>query len=68
MMWLQNLLMKFNFKQPGLMPMHCDNQSTIYIAQNPVFHERIKHVEVDYHFVRDDWTMKVVMFHLEAVS
>ena len=36
--WLQNLLMELGFRQPGPMPMHCDNQSAIYIAQNPVFH------------------------------
>ena len=39
MVWLKNLLMEFGFKLPGAMPMHCDNQSVIYIAQNPVFHE-----------------------------
>ena len=53
MVWLQNLLMELSFRQPGPMPMHWDNQSAIYIAQNPVFHERTKHIEVDCHFVRD---------------
>jgi len=37
------------------MPMHCNNQSAIYTAQNLVFHERIKHIEIDYHLVRDTW-------------
>ena len=32
-----------------LMKMHCDNQSTIFIASNSLFHEHTK----DYHFIRD---------------
>ena len=31
----------------------CDNVFTLAIASNPVFHARTKHVEVDYHFVRE---------------
>jgi len=71
MVCLQNLLMKLDFRQPGPMFMHYDNQSVIYIDQNTVFHEKTKYIEVDYHFVRDAWTKKVVMFqftenHLEG--
>jgi len=36
MVWLKNLLMELDFRQPGHMPMHCDIQSAIYIAQNHV--------------------------------
>ena len=31
----------------------CDNQSSINIANNPIFHARTKHVEAQYHFVRE---------------
>ena len=51
MMRLKNLLMKLSFRQSGLMPMHCNNQSTIYITQNLIFHKRTKHIEIDCYFL-----------------
>ena len=32
---------------------HCDNQSDIRLSENPVFHDRSKHIEIRYHFLRD---------------
>jgi hypothetical protein len=31
----------------------CDNMGVKYLASNPIFHGRIKHVETDYHFFQD---------------
>ena len=31
----------------------CDNQSGIHLSRNPVFHDRSKHIDNRYHFVRD---------------
>ncbi|XP_043710154.1 secreted RxLR effector protein 161-like [Telopea speciosissima] len=40
--------------------MFCEKQAAIYIANNPVFHERTKHIEVDCHFVRDAVMKKLI--------
>ncbi|MCO5600011.1 hypothetical protein L7F22_054119 [Adiantum nelumboides] len=32
---------------------HCDNLSSIQLAQNLVFHARTKHIEVHYHFIKE---------------
>ena len=32
---------------------HCDNQSCVKLSENPVFHDRSKHIEMRYHYLRD---------------
>ncbi|WVZ74349.1 hypothetical protein U9M48_022542 [Paspalum notatum var. saurae] len=31
---------------------HCDSQSAIYLTKDQMFHERTKHIDVRYHFIR----------------
>ena len=42
------------------MHIHYDNQETIFISRNLTFHDRTKHIEIDYHFIRDKVSMKVI--------
>ena len=49
---LRRLLSDFGISVTTPTPLYCDNKSAIQIANNPVFHERTKHIEIDAHFVR----------------
>lgn len=53
LIWIQQLLAVFGISRPAPAVLFCDNQAAIYLAHNPTFHERTKHIEIDYHFVRD---------------
>nr|GEZ97300.1 hypothetical protein [Tanacetum cinerariifolium] len=49
--WLKMLLEELRHKQKKITPF-CDNQSALYLARNPAFHSKTKHIRVRYHFVR----------------
>uniref|UniRef100_A0A803NE83 Uncharacterized protein n=1 Tax=Chenopodium quinoa TaxID=63459 RepID=A0A803NE83_CHEQI len=51
--WLVNLLEELGLDKLRSVSLHFDNQSSIYIAKNPIFHERTKHIEINCPFTRD---------------
>ena len=50
-MWIYYLLMEVGIETSLPTKFWCDNQVVMHITFNPVFHEHIKHIEIDYHFV-----------------
>lgn len=52
-MWVQTLLRELGVKAPKAAYLWCDNLGATYLSANPVFHARTKHIEVDFHFVRE---------------
>ncbi|GAB2270302.1 hypothetical protein Dimus_038836 [Dionaea muscipula] len=51
--WLRQLLTELYFKQTGSTVVFVDNQSAITIAKNSVYHDRSKHIDVRFHFLRE---------------
>ncbi|MCO5593233.1 hypothetical protein L7F22_047240 [Adiantum nelumboides] len=50
--WLARLVKDLGLEQ-CLPVLHCDSQSAIALAKNPMFHSRPKHIDVRYHFNRE---------------
>ncbi|XP_060973935.1 uncharacterized mitochondrial protein AtMg00810-like [Cannabis sativa] len=59
--WLMQLMKDLYQFTNFSVPLYCDNQSAIRLAENPIFHARKKHLEVHYHFLRE----KVLQGELE---
>lgn len=51
-MWLRQLLADLNQNQEAIQ-INCDNQGALKIVQNPTNHQRTKHIDVRYHYIRD---------------
>jgi hypothetical protein len=50
--WLRMLFKELNVPLPTIPLSWCDNRGALALASNPVFHARIKHIEVDVHFFK----------------
>jgi hypothetical protein len=53
LLWMKQTLLDYGVKFKEI-PLLCDNQSAIKIANNPVEHSRTKHIDIRHHFLRDD--------------
>ncbi|CAL2271707.1 unnamed protein product [Prunus armeniaca] len=62
LLWLRKLLTELGYKPTSTMNLFCDNKAAIAIAQNPVQHDRTKHVEVDRHFIKQKLEAIVFQF------
>ncbi|GKC06723.1 hypothetical protein Tco_0998333, partial [Tanacetum coccineum] len=58
-LWFQNQMLDYGFNFMNT-KIYIDNESTICIVKNPVFHSKTKHIEIRYHFIRDSYEKKFI--------
>jgi hypothetical protein len=52
LLWIRQTLRDYGYKLSKV-PLLCDNESAIHMADNPVEHSHTKHIDIRYHFLRD---------------
>ena len=65
-MWVQKLLGELGIQHPSVARLWCDNIGATYLSTNPVFHAHTKHIEIDFHFVRERVAHKLLEIRLIA--
>jgi hypothetical protein len=67
--WLRQLLLELQAPLSRCTLVYCDNISAVYLSNNPVQHQRTKHVEIDLHFVREKVAIgQVRVLHVPTTS
>lgn len=51
--WVSSVRYELGLKLPTCPVIYCDNVGANQLCYNPVFHSRMKHVAIDFHFIRD---------------
>ena len=66
-MWLQNLLHELRIAVPDPPCLLCDNVGATYLCSNPILHSIMKHISLDYHFVREQVQVnKLIVTHVST--
>ncbi|GJY62833.1 putative ribonuclease H-like domain-containing protein [Tanacetum coccineum] len=58
-LWIQNQMFNYGFNFM-ISKIYIDNEITICIVKNPVFHSKTKHIEIRHHFIRDSYEKKLI--------
>ena len=59
-LWIRRILKELKIPLEGLIKIFCDNKSTIYIACDPMYHNGIKHVDIDWFYIKEKVEEKII--------
>ncbi|GJS54333.1 hypothetical protein Tco_0627695 [Tanacetum coccineum] len=58
-LWIQNQMLDYGYNFMNI-KIFINNESTIWIVKNPLFHSKTKHIEIRHHFIRDSNKKKLI--------
>ncbi|GJV60598.1 hypothetical protein Tco_1466698, partial [Tanacetum coccineum] len=58
-LWIQNQMLDYGFNFMNT-KIYIDNESTICIVKNPMYHSKTKHIEIKHHFIQDSYEKKLI--------
>ncbi|GJS82351.1 putative ribonuclease H-like domain-containing protein [Tanacetum coccineum] len=64
-LWIQNLMLEYGFNFMNT-KIYIDNESTICIVKNPVFHSKTKHIKIRHHFIRDSYEKRLIQSRMDG--
>ena len=53
LVWMRTLLRELGFEPPHATPLLCDNSAAVLLCGDQAFHNRVKHIDVKYHWIRE---------------
>jgi hypothetical protein len=65
LLWMRQTLRDYSYKFSKV-PLLCDNESAICMADNPVEHSRTKHIAIRYHFLRDQQRVDIEIAYVST--
>ena len=67
LLWMKQTLKDFGCELTKI-PLLCDNESAIKLANNPINHSRTKHIDIQHHFSRDHEVKGDIAIHLVSTE
>ncbi|GJR52996.1 putative ribonuclease H-like domain-containing protein [Tanacetum coccineum] len=58
-LWIQNQMLDYGYNFMNT-KIFIDNESTICMVKNPVFHSKTKHIKIRHHFIRDSYEKRLI--------
>ena len=63
--WLRSFSEEIGYPIPGPIPLCSDNQAAIFLTINPAVERRTKHIDIQHHYIREQYEEKVIEpFHV----